>query len=784
MKLNSIKKKLAAFDHQHHYVLAFFVLLIFTLPVFAPYVTNLIGRYLHLIPSDTSNLFLIQSDYLLQYVPFYEEFFRLVESGSLGWSANEMFGIAFYASKAYYLVGDIFAWLMLGLHQFIGNTIDILFGVTILKLVLSGLSFDFLLKQLNIRSIIRLLYALLYMFGGWMTIFIEQPVFIGFYVFAPLLISSIFITIKQGHPPILLILSSALCISTQYYLCWMLCVLLLIFWCCYHVIHHTKFNSFIKLSLHTLFYFLVGVLISGVIWLPSLLHMFNNPRLGQNELNTYWTYDIKDVLNILKNSYAPVLKFADHSYRSYWYYFYQTGIYAGVFNNVVLPLFFMDKTISKTTRKTVGITLIILLLTFISPQIAKVFHFTYSLRYTYGIMLILLICGALWYNHDHRSSTRQIVINGLIQFVVCLLIGVVWPLSQGYTLSTPDVKICLVSSTLVLLYTVCLILSSNNHRKIIVHSLLVLLIAGETIFYSGYALKGQTENAQSYASYLYDKDAYTTTLKALKEFDPQFYRIQLVNSNLNDGLVYNIPTPTAYDSVYQYGLHDFLQWIRQYPDVNWSFNVDVPDLDPLLNVRYILLNNPTPTQMGYYKYWANEIDLNTLITILKIKEPTAFARTVSVIVSETLANDYLDETIPLNGLLSTMSTSILVEPKDVQTLTPYLSQQTILFNPNYFTDNEWSMKIDGLTHDSLVFIAQSYDPGWIFKDENGQTIESFSIDGGFTGLIVPQSTTSIHATYHINGFSYAMVLTITGIGLTIALCIYQRKRRFPDHVTA
>ena len=83
--------------------------------MFFPYSITTPLKYLHLVSSDTPQ-FLIQSDYVQQYIPFYEEFFRLIDSGPIAWSSNEMFGINFFASKAYYCVGDPFAWLMYGLR--------------------------------------------------------------------------------------------------------------------------------------------------------------------------------------------------------------------------------------------------------------------------------------------------------------------------------------------------------------------------------------------------------------------------------------------------------------------------------------------------------------------------------------------------------------------------------------------------------------------------------------------------------------------------------------------
>lgn len=50
--------------------------------------------------------FEIYYDYLGQHIPFYEEFFRLIKSGEIGWSWNNFLGNNFYGSKGYYMIGD------------------------------------------------------------------------------------------------------------------------------------------------------------------------------------------------------------------------------------------------------------------------------------------------------------------------------------------------------------------------------------------------------------------------------------------------------------------------------------------------------------------------------------------------------------------------------------------------------------------------------------------------------------------------------------------------------
>ena len=176
----------------------------------------------------------------------------------------------------------------------------------------------------------------------------------------------------------------------------MLCVYILFYWILKQfIVNKSSVKDFFIESFKVLFFFLLGVGVSSIVWYPSLLHLLSNPRLSNNELITYNTYEINDLINIIKNIYVPVLKFSDSVYKNYWYYFNQIGIYSTCLLTLLVPMFFFNKRVNKRTRIFYFIMLVLCLLTFASPQISKIFHFTYSLRYTYIIMITLSIIGAI-----------------------------------------------------------------------------------------------------------------------------------------------------------------------------------------------------------------------------------------------------------------------------------------------------------------------------------------------------------------------------------------------------
>ena len=72
--------------------------------------------------------------------------------------------------------------------------------------------------------------------------------------------------------------------------------------------------------------------------------------------------------------------------------------------------------------------LVLCLLTFASPQISKIFHFTYSLRYTYIIMITLSIIGAIELDKIKNSyNLLEVSLIGIIDLAILYFIGIYIP---------------------------------------------------------------------------------------------------------------------------------------------------------------------------------------------------------------------------------------------------------------------------------------------------------------------------------------------------------------------
>lgn len=162
------------------------------------------------------------------FVTFYTEFQRLLQSGEMPfWSHNFFLGTNIIASKSYYFISDIYAYLIFIFRNM--EILDVMLIMQFAKCFTSFILMNLLLKEFNINKNIRFLFSLLYTFSSFTMIFLGIPMFLTFSSLLPLLFISIEQFIKKDSL-ILIAVSSFLLICSSYYLFWSISVFLLIYW--------------------------------------------------------------------------------------------------------------------------------------------------------------------------------------------------------------------------------------------------------------------------------------------------------------------------------------------------------------------------------------------------------------------------------------------------------------------------------------------------------------------------------------------------------------------------
>ncbi|MBQ7889478.1 MAG: YfhO family protein [Erysipelotrichaceae bacterium] len=715
--------------------------------------------------------FIVKYDWNLQHIPFYQEFYRMIDAGEIAWSWNQLLGINFYASKAYYLLGDPYAWIGYVFYSLIGLSVsNCLFLITLLKITVSGILMYLYLQMFCRDRRIAFVFAVLFMSSGWVTTFIEQPVFLSFYSICPLLLYGTEKVLREDkYVPV--IISSALLLFINYYLSWMFCLFLLVYWLVrYWQIKGRIFSKeFLVVSVKMLGSFLVGVLISAVVWYPSLKHMILNSRLVSGDHVTYFLWEPYDFFAILKNFFVPVFKFNDTVYRSIWYYFYQIGIYCGCIQILLVPQFLFSKNIDRKTKLGFGALLAIFLITLATPQFGKLFHFTYSLRYTMLLMLLLLLIGTISLDQLEDVNRKVLFISWSSALLIYGVIGFVFPALIGKSDSI-EVRLNLIVLCFFFLYLILLALNEIALKK----GIICLVMLSEALCMGIIPIQSQREEISN-VKYLSDYLIYQEAYAKLKEIDPDFSRVYIDGKVFNEGAYYNIPTTSSYDSCYQYPLHDFLSYMREYPDVDWAFSISGEEIFELLDVNYII----TEKAMGemYYQYFCEklDVDLNSNLEIYKTNREGVFLKSYQSFAkkSEVDRVAYEDQYY-LHEMSELLCTSMVVSDEFFEEYkAKYQFSNSIKTNPIVIENNHLEFSIN-TQNDVVVLLSMAFDPGWTASSDN-QLYEIFSAQGGMCAIELPAGNYTLSLDYSVPGMNTGMILS--GIGLVLAVfCFFMNKR--------
>ena len=215
------------------------------------------------------------------YFPYYTEFRSLIgqfiKQGQLPfYSWNLFLGNNFWASKSFYMLGDIYYYfsLLFNIHFY-----DIFKIQTIVKLLVSTLSMYALLRYLKASQIASYILALCFGFSSWVIFFLGQPMFVSAYSFTPLFFLAVEIYLKEKKITLFILITSLL-LLTNYYMFFSLSFFTPFYYTARYYAIRNGFKDFIKDTAWLIGVYLVAVLSTMVLILPSFINIIQNDRVG------------------------------------------------------------------------------------------------------------------------------------------------------------------------------------------------------------------------------------------------------------------------------------------------------------------------------------------------------------------------------------------------------------------------------------------------------------------------------------------------------------------------
>lgn len=258
----------------------------------------LLGLVVYGIFLLTGKSFIWEGDGLAQHYPVLVKFYTWLHHGGLtGWSWDLGLGADKLTTFSYYVLGDPFSYLI-GLfprHQLeMGYNLLIL-----LRLYASGLAFLFFAHQRSFRPLSELLATLAYTFTGYsLYVSIRHPFFLLPMILFPLLAYGID-HVYRGRSWLPLAVVTGLALISNFYFAYILAIGSLV----YALLRYGSLRQRLTVSLGRLVRRLisaglVGFLLAGVLFIPSLLGVLSSTRAGGQFANGYGLFPVSYYLRL------------------------------------------------------------------------------------------------------------------------------------------------------------------------------------------------------------------------------------------------------------------------------------------------------------------------------------------------------------------------------------------------------------------------------------------------------------------------------------------------------
>ncbi len=495
-----------------------------------PFVTMLILFAINKIFPFGDRSFL-NIDMYHQYFPFLTEFFHKLRNGdSLFYSWNAGIGSNLIALYAYYLASPI-NWLCVLVPE--AYLMEFMSYLVIVKIGLCGLTTAiYLSNHFKTERISVAFFALFYAMSGYMAAYNWNVMWLDCIVLAPLILLGLECLVKEGKYK-LYCLSLGIAILSNYYICIMICIFLVLY---FLIVLLPLAEKKIKACIHFAAFSLLAGGIGALFLIPEVLALqlsrFSSADFP-NKLTEY--FSIFDVLA------RHCMDVAIETGLDHW-----PNIYCSVAVFILFPLYITSNKIA--TKEKVGklVLLLVLLLSFSYNIPTFIWHgmnYPDSLpsRQSFLYILLLLTVCMDAYLHLKEASKGELAVSISAGFLFVLLV------QKLVTDDAFEAKTWLLTGMFLAIYAILLYVARNQEKLpayMIVLSMLVMVVeAGANTLLTSLSTVSRPNYLENYETY---HELYSE--QEAKEPD-SFYRYEKVSRMTNnDSMLQNYPSLSMFSS--------------------------------------------------------------------------------------------------------------------------------------------------------------------------------------------------------------------------------------------
>ena len=544
-----------------------------------------------------------------QYVYFYEALRNAVYGqGSFLYTFFRGLGGEFVGMYAYYLASPL-SYIVALFPQH--RMLEALLVIILLKVGLCGWSFGFYLHKNSAHpnKVVVVTFSVLYALCAYAVVYQNNIMWMDALLWLPLLTYGIEQLIKNRRYK-LFVVSLALTIMSNYYIGYMVCIFVVVyFFYCHLAYEPAKLNPhkeklhFWRSALRVAFFSLLSAAISAFI----ILGAYYSLSFGKNGFSSpNWSFRPKFAFldfftKFLPGSYDTVrpegLPF----------------VYCGVLTLILIPVYFMAKRIN-TREKLASLALIaFFILSFICSPLDLIWHGFQNpnwLNYRYSFMLsfFLLVLAYKGFGNLRKHSEKFIL--GICVFLI-LFAAVCDKLEfESYVetkkqlLELETVWLTIFAAVAFLVVLCLLIRQKHPAKRENLAGILAALVCIE-VFCSSLACVVQFDGDVAYSSY----SGYNNFVQGLrpiveevKEYDTGFYRMEkLQHRKYNDNMALGIRGLSNSTSTLNSETIQFLNRMGYTARSHLSqYRGGTPVNDSLLGIRYLIDRTDSEKLTHYY----------------------------------------------------------------------------------------------------------------------------------------------------------------------------------------
>ncbi len=535
-----------------------------------------------------------------QYVYFFEQLRDvLLGNSSIIYTFERALGGEFFGIFTYYLASPLSILIVLFPKEAITEGIMI---IMLIKCGLCGLSFSYYLDKTREKNTFGFtMFSTMYALCAYATTFQSNTMWIDALIWLPLLALGIERVIKSGHFK-LFVVALAITVWSNYYVGYMCCIFVLLYFFCYLFSHNTNDINELNESHHRLkslvriaIYSFVALLIASLIILVAYYSLsFGKSDFQDSDFAPTLRFDIIDILVKLFPGTYDTVRFEGHP-----------NIYSGLLMLIMLPAYFFAKNVSAREKIFYSLLCAIFLVSFSINTVDLVWHgfqlpIWLNYRYSFMLSFIMLIMAYRGFEH-YKDMDYKFFFKVCVALIAALIVIQKTTTFFRYvdgnlTEVMPDYEVIWLSIGFIAIYMVVLYFYKHSNIPQTLSVILLICVSLEafsaTLINWGEQISDVGWSSRTnYRSFV---DRLTIATDMIQKQDNCLYRTEkTLFRKPNDAFALNMKGASEFNSTFNQGVVSFLKksgFVSRSQSSKYFSGNEV--IDSILGIKYVIGDGP------------------------------------------------------------------------------------------------------------------------------------------------------------------------------------------------